>query len=288
MATLNQPIINRKWLRQTVQPTNDLPLTEALAHLEKMAFDAPIEAEVVSWARDAIGVDEANIHEWFARAWWGHAANYAVNLRLKNGRSREVDKHIEDPDWSSLLNQLKEKRGLLLIGAHVGPAKVVRYLLEKRVLALMTITTFAKQFTGMYTIHLKDAEQQRHSLVQALAHLRSGGCVYGSADGRWGSNPSIHTFMTRKVVMYRGFSRLSRVCEVPTMQIAAHWRGHTIQIRWNIPKVEATPFNTESIIYDKCWIDDYLHWIRSLVYDSPENLRLQGGLWNVGPGGVWG
>lgn len=284
MATPTSPPVNKPIWKQQARKTNRLALPDALQRLREMSHEAELEPHIAAWARDSLGINDEELDQWCARAWWGRAAAYAVGRRILSGREDEVRPLIAQPDWSSLHQLLEQGRGLIVAGAHLGPRLVVHFGLRWAGFGVRALTGNAKiraKF-GNDAMDMDNHIVRGASLASAVVALRRGNIVYVMADGRQGDQLNRGDLIGHDLTISTGLLRLLRATQTPSIPIAATWQDDRIHLAVgpHLPQPDE-----EAGVREQSWTDAYFAWYQAVILTSPENLRLVGGFWRPGGSG---
>jgi hypothetical protein len=258
------------------QRTRPWPLSEALelaATVEPPAADPRLR----SLAIRGLGVRRRKFQDWYRRAWWGWIASRMVGGRLNSGRSEEVEEVVGEsmPVGSS---------PTIFVGAHVGPAGAARYLLAQGVDRLFCVAA-TPMAVGHEEVHNVKSEFHRKTAPLAmLSALESRRSVYFAADGRHGPDVADARFLKHRVTIRTQLPQLSGRVQIPARIAFATWRGRQIGLHLaDLPPIETSDLGSSL----SRWFKSYVAEIEAVGRADPANLRLVGGFWRQGAGGVF-
>lgn len=244
-----------------------IPLREAMKLAELIEPPRP-DPDLESLARHALGVRRRRSESWYRRAWWGWNVSRMIRMRLGRDRTREVEELFAD-------QRLDSGGPRIWLGAHLGPAGVARYMIARSDPRVLFLGNALHQAAGEEIVEVRSVPQAALALARASAAIEGGRSVYCAFDGRYGNATHSETFLGRHVTFR---SRLVESLLSPGVQPAiaiARWQGNAIELA-------AVDLPGESDVYRS-----YLHHLEELCRDDPANLRLSGGFWRVGFGGVF-
>lgn len=274
-------------LRRTtrLESDSDLRLAELLPRLRERSIGSRPHEAAVRWAHDVLELRDEPLADWCARATWSRAAAAAVRRRLREGRDEEVRELIEPFDFAEL-HERRRERGLLLVGAHLGPPCALRMALVDAGIPLLAITAHAgDESFAAEKIAVFDDARRRTSLLAARGHLERGGVVHTAADGRHGRRSAVLPTLGRSVEFCVGLPTLARVSRAPALTAVALWSNDRIRVEIGPPLPE--PRDGENAAdFDRRWLTAWAGWFEERVRNDPDNIRLRGGILRPGVGGV--
>jgi len=262
-----------------------LPLSTVIklaGYLEPLSIKNPT---IISFGRECLGLQGDELNSWYRSAWAGMITCHATRVHRHNrDREDEVRRILLPVDWQPIENLLADSKGLILVGAHIGPKAVVRCVLSQKGEKVLSITGRSLSQRPRFDIPEFDrALLVKKILARAFFHLRKGGIVYAAPDGRHGDSFRETDFIGRKVMMAQGIPELARLSGAPVLPINAAWEKGRIGIHYG-PRIQPSSDNPER--WNKEWIMEYLKWLEGWLRSSPENCRMSGGLWRI-DGGVF-
>jgi len=219
----------------------------------------------------------AELRRWQRRAWWGSALSRTLKDRLARGDDRGLDRAVLPVDWSPLEAALSRGRGVVVVGAHIGPGGVVPWALSKRFPNTLSLIGVRGDKPHHLRVHDVIADKSRATALAAgrLA-LRRGGIVYVSADGGFGAQCSELEALGFAVRIGEGAPTLSRLCGAPTVPACALWQGARIRVELAAPIL---PVAAEPAVWRREWIEAYCRWLNE-VDRGAEKVDLDAGDWS--------
>lgn len=263
-------------------PGHSLPLLESLGILSRQAGTIEAAGPLLAWGRQALNLSAEEEPTWFARAWWGVQAGRVVQGILRRGRIEEVMSLVIPPDTSCLDLALAKGRGVLLIGAHLGPYAVNWHLLDRLDCEVLNLASARGPLgLGIKTIDVSGEEERKRSLAACLLHLRRNGVVMIAADDRWGSRFKPYPFLSCSMSMSLGAAHLARMAVVPTLWFFSLWDAQRKRIQVII---EDSGLDSGQAVenWEDVWVSAYLQRLAEIILHQPENLGFAGGFWNPG------
>jgi lauroyl/myristoyl acyltransferase len=257
-----------------------LPLTWQLRLLRAAAACGWRQGRLRRWARAhpqiAIG------RRWRPRAWWGVAAGGVVQRFLADQwRRPHALALLESADWSEL-DAARQRGGVILATAHVGPPKFLMHVLLERQLPLLVWTNAADlpdwlpaRGPTTFLDPLVPAERAI-VMVKTAVHLRSGGVLLGAADMPTGGRSQEFERLGRRWHLSPGLPALARRLSVPTFFVLALWQGNRVRILCQ--KLEVPEEHLDDEAWQQAWLDRYWSEVEKLIPSSPENLRFLRGI----------
>ena len=251
------------------------PLPAVLDALRSLAREEGRLGRLRDWAAACPAV--AGEVDWPQRAWWGVAANAVIKMRLADPRRRtEVLDIVDPPDWSEL-DAARERGGVILATAHLGPPKLLMNLLLERAMPLLVWTNAADlpgwlpAATGGQFLDPIPAAGRAALMVKTAVHLRSGGVLLGAADRVHGGQLLRRSAVCKEWMFAPGLPTLARGLELPTFLTAAVWDGDRVRIECR-PQ-PSPPATLATAAWQEAWLEDYWQWMNGIIAAGPENLR---------------
>lgn len=230
-----------------------------------------MEHRIRELALESLNVPSDSLVDWYRRAWFGRVAARMIQRRVRSGRTHELAAILDEGPGDV-------PRGLL-VGAHVGPPSFARYTLARAHSDLLVLAK-GPRVGAEEVLWLDDEPTTRLAPLMAFEHLESGKPVYFAADGRVGSVTIESTFLGRKVAIRSPLPLLGPRAGAPIHLVLAVWEGHRVTVR-----TQAMPKPTESTLGE--WYDMYTQKVEEVCMADAANLRLRGGFWAPGEGGVF-
>jgi hypothetical protein len=184
---------------------------------------------------------------------------------------------IEPHDWLEM-DREREKGGVILVAAHLGPPKTAMHCLAKRRIPLLVWThdvgsrharicrNLGVKFTDP-TVPGSGSE----ILVRSALHLRSGGVLFGAPDIASGAVTIALERLGREWRFSPGVPELVRRLGLPAFLVLALWNGNRIQIRSE--RIDPPDDHLDPEDWRRKWIETYWDLMEPTIVSSPENLR---------------
>ena len=185
-------------------------------------------------------------------------------------------------DTSHLDLALAKGRGVLLIGAHLGPYDLNWHLLDRLNCEILNLASNGgPPGLGLKIMDVSREEKRKMSLAACLLHLRRNGAVMIAADDRWGSHFKPYQLLHQPMNMSIGAARLAKTAMVPTLWFFTLWDWPRRKIRVTIQDSGLAPGQAAENWEDE-WMFEYLQRLAEIMVHQPENLGFDGGFWNPG------
>jgi len=265
-----------KALRRAARPALlRVPLPLALEALAWASHRVPPRGFMPDFVARALALAPAEKRDWFERAWWGQQANALVGAALVAERHAAIDRLVDPTDFAAMERAAGAKpRGLLFVGAHLGPLGVAPYLVARRFPDLL-VGVWSPQpgLPGVRVEVLANPEARRRFLVEALRRLRGGGQVFIGADGR--SDPfRAHPFLGGTVKLSCGPATLARVSGAATFAVGTAWSGRRLALRHG-PVIDPEIPRSDAETWETAWQRALLAFIEEHVRHHPESVGLR-------------
>lgn len=246
--------------------------------------DYPIPQARLDWAWEMRDKDQwSDRREWERRARWGALADKLLYdwLECRPDRIEEILPLLEDLDGAdaAVAPLLKRGRGLLVASAHIGLMFAGPLILEllgfdnKWLASVPSVSA-----VGFANKLISTADQTEGQVVRkSMRALASGQVLTVAVDGTMSMSAPRVDF-TNQSITYSSFgARLSYKQKAPSIFAVPRWEDDRIRIR--IRSLPDPVHATDLSKFLDDWRSAYLGHIAEMLQDSPENLRLSGGLW---------
>lgn len=255
-------------------------LAEGLARIRANP-QADVPEVQLNWAWRNLAPPGTDRAAWERAARFGVAANRLLDdwFDCAPGRSGEFDALTLPPD-DAVANALRSRnRGVLLIGAHVGPLAVGVHFYHawRSRLHLMTIGP-RKAFSGQPDCFINaESRLAVRGLVRAVDRGVSVALLADSPNG-------LNTFAASlpdgtRVRLMRRIPRAIWRYRIDSVYCFPLWEGEHIRIHVD-PDAPAPMDDEPYPEWEARWAHGYLAKILSVLRTGPENFRLHGGLWD--------
>lgn len=258
-----------------------LPLRAGFAALRWLARGAP-DREPAAWhmrvAAAALDLEGEALRDWYRRLWWGREACLAAEVRLRRKATRVLARLVADIDWTPLEQRLAQRRGVLAIGAHMGPHFIARWAAARRFdQSLFVAVNVSADTEG---IAVRDPAQRAVALANSIFHLRRGGMVVLAGDGAFGERALTTAFLGCPVTLRRGPAALARASGAVTLPVAAGWKDDRVVVHFG-PPIEPCADRVDAEAWEAEWLRLYVGWLEGRMLGAPEDLRMKGGIWGM-------
>lgn len=252
-----------------------VPLEQKLLLLRERAAEGARMPRLVRWAEDHPEIGGGD--EWCRRAWWGAAAGELVRDHLYDPRRRaEALRLVESADYGPL-DEARQRGGVIVVAAHLGPPKFLMNCLLERDLPLVVWTNtrdlpdwIAARGNAVFLDPL-EPDQRAILIVKSALHLRKGGVLLGAADLASGDRTVVLDRLGVRWKFSLGLPALTRRLGLPVVVALAGWRGERIHVTCRVLEPPAPPFSEDE--WSREWLARYWECLEPTVRHEPENLR---------------
>jgi len=255
----------------------DVPLSHKLRLIREAAPNAAGMSRVRAWGERHLALRNETLDRWTSRAWWGLVAGELLRDNLYDERRRSAALELVDfPDWAAI-DEARQRGGVILATAHIGPPKTAMNCLLDRNLPLLIWTNtrdlprWLPPKTEATFLDPLFAEERAVLLVKSALHLRAGGVLFGAPDWPSGAQTVVLHRLGMEWRFSLGIPTLARTLRLPTFLVMTLWHGERIRLVATL--IQPPDSATARDEWNRLWLERYWGEIEPIITSSPENLR---------------
>ncbi len=235
-----------------------------------------------AWSLRRVG-DAGERSAWERAARWGHLADHFLLdwLECRDDRAEQVMALLGDLDAveAVLARFAAPGQGVVFATAHVGmlyAGPIALELLGRPYRWLASTPRVARSSYGD-TLLSTSSQSEPQIARAALGALRRGDVIALAVDGA-ASPAAPRVAFEGQSVTYSSFAARAAF-RTGALSIFSSSRWHEGQIVLNLERLPAPAPDEDIDAYAARWREAYFCHLRTALSDSPENLRLSGGIW---------
>ncbi|MCI4660818.1 MAG: tetratricopeptide repeat protein [Neomegalonema sp.] len=252
--------------------------------LSRRSFDPKrLSRKVVSWAWSLADQDKHDFTQWQRRAHRGLRANHILRdwIEARPEQSHQITALIDPVDAHPLAEARSLGKGVLIVGAHVGPFFAAPLMLEELGFPWQWIASNPP--LGPSPALTRLISTATHSDQEISARMRSsleqGELIYLLMDGR--------QYRKRRMVMLHGVAisfprvgaRLAYEHGIPSVYLRSAWQKGRLSFTFH--KMPLPKAGEAFELFDARWTERFFEYLCKHLAGAPENLTLSGGIWDA-------
>jgi lauroyl/myristoyl acyltransferase len=259
-------------------------LAEGLGEIWRRTDTVDLDPSAVAWAWELADKSVWERDAWLASAAWGNAARRLLRRwweAAPTAKLGELNDLIETPDLSELRAAMVERRGCIMVGAHVGPTAAAVDMFRRANWPFRTLGTADRDRAAGETM-LPLITNSIGAMRAIVSEIKSGTTIGLLADTPLARDRVALEFLGRTIELPLQIPKLIQRFDIVSFWCCPLWHKGRIVLQL---KQLPDPLTGEPLdAWCERWFAAYLAQLGAVMHAHPENLGLFSGIWgNVNP-----
>jgi lauroyl/myristoyl acyltransferase len=259
-------------------------LADGLGDIWPRTATIALEPGAVTWAWELADRSAWDRNRWLASAAWGSEARRLLRRwweAAPPAKLGELSDLVEMPDLYELRAAMMERRGCIMVGAHVGPTAAAVDMFRRGNWPFRTLGTVDRDRNAGETM-LPLIANSIGSMRAIVNQIKSGTTIGLLADTPMARDSLTLDFLGRTIELPLQIPKLIQRFDIASFWCCPLWHQGRIVVQLEpLPEPRA---DEPVHIWCERWFAAYLARLEPVMRGHPENLGLFSGIWgNVNP-----